>query len=603
MTTLTELKAWLKTPQHIRRILIEIENITDTSGTVVSNGTFIVNGTLYLSNGAYTTSSTDSPANKQYLPAIVGGVSFSQSLSANGELSVSYGDIELDNTDGRYDAAYLNLVFVRKPITIYIGDPSWTKSDFKVLFKGVVTELAARERNKLNIIIADKLQQLDTTLSETTILQPTKNNAIDLVPVTFGECFNVTPLTYQTTNIPISATGTVGSITGSGPWTATITGMSTTNGLSIGTRISATAGTGSLYGGAGVANITTINSSTSVTYTVTGGTTPIAGSVTNIIPYIGNIYYLVHTGPIEDIIEVRDMGAPITNYVKDLANGRFLLNQSTFGQITCSVQGDKPSTYTNKIGETIKNIVKNYGPSANRFTDSDIDLTNFTNFDASGGGGYNRPIGYFCNNRDNLLEVCNKLASSVRAKLMISVGPLTNDIDVGKLQLVQLNAATSSTIDITASDIEEFSMEIAEKPPVRAATKLAYCKNWTVQNSGLAEGLPAKNKEDFASEWYYSTTSNNTVKTTYKTTTEPVSEETYLISKSAADNESSLRNAVWSTPRYIYRMIGLPHLFDLQVGNFVRLTNRRFNLNQTLGTVVTVSRDWISGRIELGVLV
>jgi len=53
----------------------------------------------------------------------------------------------------------------------------------------------------------------------------------------------------------------------------------------------------------------------------------------------------------------------------------------------------------------------------------------------------------------------------------------------------------------------------------------------------------------------------------------------------------------------VYTMVGYPHLFDLQVGDFVKVTNRRFNLNESLGTVVTVGRDWISGRIELGVLV
>lgn len=607
MTTLAQLKAWLKTPQHIRRILVEIEGITDVNGTVVSNNTFITSGTLYLSNGAYTSATTDTPANKQYLPAITGGVSFSQSLSPNGDLSVSYGDIELDNTDGKYDAAYLNLIFVRKPITIYIGDPNWSKSDFKILFKGLVADLVASERNKLNIVITDKLEQLSTALSETTVLQETKNNAIDLVPVTFGECFNVTPLTYQSTNIFTSATGTVGSISGTGPWTATITGMTATDGLIVGKKILATAGTGRLYNGNGSAIITSINSSTSISYSVAadaGVTTPVAGTVTNIVPVGGNIYYVVHPGQIEDIIEVRDMGAPITNFTKDLTNGRFLLNQATFGQVTCSVQGDKPGgAYTNKIGEIIKNIVKNYGPANNRFTDSDIDLTNFTNFDASGGGGYNRPIGYYSSNRENLLDVCNKLAGSVRAKLMISVGPLENDSDVGKLKLIQLNTATSSTVNITSSDIEEFSISIQEKPPVRATTKLAYCKNWTVQSSGLAEGLPAKSKEDFASDWYFSTVTNNTVKTNYKVTSEPNVEETFLITKAGADSESSLRNSIWSTTRYVYTMVGYPHLFDLQVGDFVKVTNRRFNLNQSLGTVVTVGRDWISGRIELGVLV
>jgi len=523
MTTLSELKAWLKTPKHIRRILVEIDNVTDLSG---ANGT-----TLYLSNGAYTSSTSDTPSNKAYIPIIVGGVSFTQSLSLDGTVNISYGDIELDNTTGALDTAYLNLIFVNKNITIYIGDPNWSKSDFKVLFRGTTAELVARDRTTFNIIIADKLKQLDTTLSEDTVLQETKNNILDLKPVCFGECFNVTPLINQR-----------------------ITDDATTAG----------------------------------------------------IDEAGKTYYVVHNGAIEDIIEVRDMGVPITGVEKDLTRGRFRLTQANFGQITCSVQGDKTTgTYTNKIGETIKNILKNYGPSSTRLTDSDLDLTNFTNFDANFtvSGTYKRPIGFYSSSRENLLDICNRLAGSVRAKLAINIGPLTNDSDVGKLKLIKLDQATSASIDIVASDIEEFSISISERPPVRAATKIAYCKNYTVQTSGLASGLPVKNSADFASEWYYSTTSNNTVKTNYKTTSEPEQEDTYLITQTGASEESSLRNALWSTPRTIYTLVAYPHMFDIQLGDFVRLTNRRFGLSNTLGTVVTVSRDWIRGRIELGVLV
>jgi hypothetical protein len=80
----------------------------------------------------------------------------------------------------------------------------------------------------------------------------------------------------------ISTTGTVGSIVGAAsPWTATITGMTTTAGLIVGSTIGATNGVGSI-GGGGAYIVTAINSSTSVTYTATGGTTPIAGAITNV---------------------------------------------------------------------------------------------------------------------------------------------------------------------------------------------------------------------------------------------------------------------------------------------------------------------------------
>lgn len=507
MTTLADFKIWLKTPQHIRRLLVEISDITDLSGTNV--------GTVYLSNGAYTSTSTDTPANKSYVPCIVGGLSFVQTFSPTAGLDISYGDIEINNVDGRFDTSYLNYIWTKKPVTIYLGDPGWSKSDFKVLFRGLVGDIFSRDRGSLSFSIVDKLEQLNTALSEDTVLQETKNNILEIKPICFGESFNVSPLINQVTST-------------------------------------------------------------------------------------GKTYYIVHNGAIEDIIEVRDMGAPITGVTKDLANGRFELTQSIFGQLTCSVQGDKTTgTYTNTAADIIKNIVKNYGPSANRFTDSDIDLANFSTFNTAN----TAPVGFYSTNRENLLDVCNKLADSIRAKLMISMGPLENDSDVGKLRLIQLNSATSSSVEITSTDIEEFSLSVAEKIPVRAATKIAYCKNYTVQSSGLAAGLPAKNIEDFASEYYYVTNINNTTKINYKATSEPIEEQTYLITKTGASAEANTRNSLWSSTRYVYTMTGYPHLFDIQIGDFVKLTNRRFNLSQTLGTVVRVSRDWISGRVELGVLV
>lgn len=95
--------------------------------------------------------------------------------------------------------------------------------------------------------------------------------------------FKAWPLLYSpVADTLISATGTVGSISGSGPWTATISGMTSNVGLNAGDKIYATAGSGSLGGGAGVFTVASLIGTTGITYTATGGTTPTAGTVTNI---------------------------------------------------------------------------------------------------------------------------------------------------------------------------------------------------------------------------------------------------------------------------------------------------------------------------------
>lgn len=78
----------------------------------------------------------------------------------------------------------------------------------------------------------------------------------------------------------LGLTGTVGSITGSGPWAAQITGLTDTTGVTIGDQISATNDTGSL--GTGSFYVTAVNSLTSITFSAIGGSTPVAGDVTDV---------------------------------------------------------------------------------------------------------------------------------------------------------------------------------------------------------------------------------------------------------------------------------------------------------------------------------
>ena len=78
----------------------------------------------------------------------------------------------------------------------------------------------------------------------------------------------------------VSPTGVVGSIAGSGPWTAIITGMTTTAGLTTGMIIVADYGVGSI--GTGSVQITSIIGNTSIAIKAVGGTTPIAGAITDI---------------------------------------------------------------------------------------------------------------------------------------------------------------------------------------------------------------------------------------------------------------------------------------------------------------------------------
>ena len=79
---------------------------------------------------------------------------------------------------------------------------------------------------------------------------------------------------------------TVASVSGTGPWTATLTGISSTTGIMVGQNITATAGTGTLYGGTPTSVlVASIVSGTSITVTVTGGTIPTTGTITSLTTF------------------------------------------------------------------------------------------------------------------------------------------------------------------------------------------------------------------------------------------------------------------------------------------------------------------------------
>jgi hypothetical protein len=77
----------------------------------------------------------------------------------------------------------------------------------------------------------------------------------------------------------VSTTGTIGTVSGAGPFTATITGMSATTNIVPGSIITATGGTGNF--GAGTMSVVSIVSNTSITVSSTATFT--AGTVTNIL--------------------------------------------------------------------------------------------------------------------------------------------------------------------------------------------------------------------------------------------------------------------------------------------------------------------------------
>jgi len=176
MITQAQFEAWLLDSTAQRVVLYEIE--------VTSGGNPI---TRYLSDKQY----INAPVATPYSAIVSGSIAVSAKISLSAEASVSIGALEIDLTAGRQ--SWFKDVWKNRKIRMYIGDTRWDRADFKLYWTGIVGKCAPKDRYTLALSMVDKLQQLNTPISEK-LLGGTTTNKNSLIPLCFGECHNVTPL-------------------------------------------------------------------------------------------------------------------------------------------------------------------------------------------------------------------------------------------------------------------------------------------------------------------------------------------------------------------------------------------------------------------------
>jgi len=123
---------------------------------------------------------------------VTGGLAFTEQVSLTGEAGLSGGDIELDNADGALDG-WLNDVWRNRSIKAWVGDSAWPRADFRLIFDGIVDDIGSSAPETLNLSLRDKMQRLDTPITEAKLGGTSPNKDV-VLPVPFGECHNVAPL-------------------------------------------------------------------------------------------------------------------------------------------------------------------------------------------------------------------------------------------------------------------------------------------------------------------------------------------------------------------------------------------------------------------------
>ena len=476
--------AWLDDSSAIRCVLVEV--VTNVNGS---------NITRYLSSKVYSNGS------QIYDPIVnADSVQLIERMSVDGQPSMSFGDIELYNIDGSIDS-WLFDIWVNKSINVYIGDVRWIRSDFVTIFSGVVDDIDSRSEGSINIKIRDKLQRLNTPMTEAK-LGGTTVNKNELIPLCFGECFNVTPL---------------------------------------------------------LSNPATLE-------------------------------FQVHSGAIEDVIEVRDNGVPVA-ITKNLAAGKFTLTNQPFGQVTTSIQGDKPSLWNTTVSKIIQRIATVFG-GTEKLTTADFDTAQLASFDTANP----MPIGVYLTSRENTLSVCNSIANSAGAQLVMS--------RLGKLQLLKLEISPLvDAFTIDENDIIQGSLSISAKLPVKAAFKVNFDRNWTVQ-PGLQTGIPKTHKDMYALEYVSVTAQDGTVKTAYCLDSEPIAVDTLLLKDSDATTEANRLLNLYKQPRFVVAFTGAPRLIQLALGQQIKIKYPRFGMDSIKdGQVIGLSVNWANLTTKVEVLI
>lgn len=153
--------------------------------TIKSGGSTVIR---YVSNKAYGGGSSSTP----YVTAVARGLKLVESVSLKAESSFSASDVELYNIGGERDS-WLDDNWMNGTFDVRIGDVRWPEADFRLDFVGVTEDIdGTKSRDRINVLVCDKLKQLDTPITEAKI-GGTAPNPDSIRSTVLGEVHNKSP--------------------------------------------------------------------------------------------------------------------------------------------------------------------------------------------------------------------------------------------------------------------------------------------------------------------------------------------------------------------------------------------------------------------------
>lgn len=544
--------AWLGDEYSIKCLLVEVSYF-DTSS--------LAEKTLYLSNIEYVTNPTDTPANLPYLPVLSGGFDFSGALSFGDSISTTFnwGTVKAYNENGEFDelihaSSGFNYIFKNRRIKLFLGDTSWPREDFYQIFHGIVDDISVETSTDVSLVFRfkDRLQLLNQPVNINTSTNAVRNLGELYKDYHSGTSIPEINSRYQEKDTPLPVCY------------------------------------GECY------NVTPVN----VDWIVADDT-------------LSGNWYMVHDGPIEGILAVRDNGITLnpSQYTINLASGTFSILTQTYGAVTCDVQGAKfankktftttsPYTittgsatpvYTSDMLNLILNIATKNGIIQNRLADSDFDVESIANYilstDYSNGAGANLvEVCYYGVSSDNIIDIFNQWAASLSSKVFFNT--------YGKLDIVMFklpeDIAGDPALTIGLSMIREKSLKVKDlMAPETTSVRLGYAINFSVANE-LAFMVSSPEKVSLQAQYLEAIVSISGTNTPYYNIPSTPSEVqgTLLIEEVRAYEEATRRAKLASRRSMLIELETTPESYALALGDKVRLQYYRFGLEDVLGVVV-----------------
>lgn len=524
-------QSWLDDISKRRCILVELKAYSLDASTEV---------TFYLGSQAYRTSDS----NYFFDPRISGEFTFSETLSTEGGASVSYGNLEVNNSDAALDNWLRSdkYIWANRGITVYHGDPSWVSTDynsftsqFTVVFSGLIGDINISDKNTILFYLYDKTQKLNGPVSEN-ILGPYgtwaggQTNKESIKPIVLGEVHNITPLNIDPSLLEYMVNdGDTESI------------------LEIRDN--------------GVPIYDNLGTYTAATVTLASGK-----------------FKLSH---------------PLAGVCTATVQGMKL---SSNAQFTAS-----SATYNNTLAHVISALVTQFGNNDMKLSYTELDYVNFMNFEA----GNPSPVGVYISDRSNMLELCSDIVKSVKATIFFSrvgklqllqIGAYTQDppVTITKSDMI----LDSFVMSERTKPISAVKLGYAKNWTVQSDLKTAIPEEH-INLYGM-EWLTVS-QVDATKRQLYKQFTEPEQQDTYLIVR---GEDSPTPSAGTASKEAKRQLDYFSTVRTVYKFIGISRLLSLKLGQEVVLTYDRFGLNSGVsGQVVYLAPNWIRGTVEVGVII